>query len=263
MNQQMELFLSKLDEKLEEKLNQQTNTITTAVTANVMEALDDKIKQLMVENQNLKDKVEKLEQKITNLENDKRKNNLIFFGVEEIEKREAELVDHIKDTIEDAGIHIESHEINNVRRIGAQTGKNRPVIATISTVWKKHLILKAKSNLPAGVYVKEDFSREILEARKQLQLKVDEERKKGNIAFLRGDRLVIKKQDNQREKRKRDKTISPNLPSVKKPNTTKNSKNQTNKVNKNDHQEILKPSILQYMGRDRTNSTSNSENSKN
>ncbi|CAG4990171.1 unnamed protein product [Colias eurytheme] len=131
-------------------------------------------------------------------------------------------------------------------------------------MWKKHLILKSKSKLPPGIYVKEDFPKDVLEARKKLQSKVEEEWKKGNIAFMRGDQLVIKKQkDNQREKRKRDKTVSPNLPTLKKPNTHNELENKANKAKSTGQKDILKPNILQYMGRDRTTSTSNSESSKN
>ncbi|XP_062532928.1 uncharacterized protein LOC134201700 [Bombyx mori] len=263
-NEQMELLFSKFDAKLDEKLNQQTQTLTTAVTKNVMEAIDEKMKILMEENQELKSEVSRLKRKINTLEKEKRKSNLIFFGVDENGKRETELVDYIKGIIEEAKVHIDSHEINNIYRIGAQTSENRPVVVTFSTMWKKHLILKSKSNLPTGIYVKEDFPKDVLEARKKLQPKVEEEWKKGNIAFMRGDQLVIKKQkDNQREKRKRDKTISPEFQTMKKPNTHNETGNKTNKAKTIGQKEILKPNILQYMGRDRTTSTSTSGNSKN
>lgn len=260
----MELLLLKLDAKLEEKFNQQTNIITTAVTTNVLEALDEKMKKLMEENQKLKDKVTILEQKINNLEKDKRKNNLIFFGIEGNGKREAELVDYIKETIEEAGTHLDSHEIKNIYRIGAQTSKNRPVVVTLSTVWKKHQILKAKSNLPAGIYVKEDFPKEVLEARKQIQPIVEAEWKKGNIAFLRGGQLVIKKHtNNQREKRKRNQSVSPNSETVKKPNTANNFETQANKTYTTGQRELLRPGILQYLERDTTKPTPTTDSSKN
>lgn len=118
------------------------------------------------------------------------------------------------------------------------------------------LILKSKSKLPTGIYVKEDFPKEVLEARKQLQPKIEEEWKKGNKAFLRGDQLVIKKpQDYQREKRKRENTVSPNLSTQKKQNTSNNFKNPSTKTINAGQKEILKPNILQYIGRDRSFST--------
>ncbi|CAB3252455.1 unnamed protein product [Arctia plantaginis] len=108
-----------------------------------------------------------------------------------------------------------------------------------------------------SIYVKEDFPKDVLEARKKLQSKVEEAWKTRTIAFMRGDQLVINKQ------RKRDKTVSPNLPTLKKPNTHNKPENPPNKVKTIGQKVILKPNILQYMGRDRTTSTTFSESSKN
>ncbi|XP_063618245.1 uncharacterized protein LOC134791133 [Cydia splendana] len=67
-----------------------------------------------------------------------------------------------------------------------------------------------------GIYMKEDYSKEVLEKRKQLQSQVEEEKKKGNIAFLVHDKLVVKKpKENTREKRKREESKSPNSSALK------------------------------------------------
>lgn len=60
-----------------------------------MEALDEKMKLIMKEN--------KLETEVKFVKDEKRKNNLVFFGIEEIGKTECELVDCIKDLIVDSG----------------------------------------------------------------------------------------------------------------------------------------------------------------
>ncbi|KAF9822900.1 hypothetical protein SFRURICE_010429 [Spodoptera frugiperda] len=87
MEKQMEILLSKINEKLKE----QTATLTTAITRNVMEALDEKFK---------KTTTSKLELK------EKRKNNVIFFGIEERGKTELELVNFVKEILVDSGIQI-------------------------------------------------------------------------------------------------------------------------------------------------------------
>lgn len=212
----MEILLSKINEKF----NEQTITLTTAITKNVMEALDEKMKILMEENNNLKSRVTDLEQKIKFLEKEKRKNNLILFGIEEKGKTETELVDFVRETLVESGTHLDSQEISYIQRIGTQSDRNRPVLISLTTIWKKHLILKNKRNLPTNVYVKEDFPKEVLEIRKQLQPKVDTERKNGNIAFIKYDKLIVKKSINtNREKRKREITGSPTTSSQKKLNT--------------------------------------------
>ncbi|KAI8423455.1 hypothetical protein MSG28_012587 [Choristoneura fumiferana] len=60
MDKSMELLLHKLDEKLEK----QTEKITHSVTKNVMEALDEKMKTIIEENNILKNKISELEQKL-------------------------------------------------------------------------------------------------------------------------------------------------------------------------------------------------------
>ncbi|CAH0713782.1 unnamed protein product, partial [Brenthis ino] len=118
------------------------------------------------------------------MELEKRKYNLVFFGIEESGKLEAEMVDYIKDIIKETGTHIDSQEIKNIYRIGKNNNKSRPVVVTLTSLWKKHTILKNKANLPPGINVKEDYTKEVLEKRKKLQPQLEEERKKGNIAYL-------------------------------------------------------------------------------
>lgn len=250
----MEFLLNQIDEKLK----QQTVTITTSVTESVMGMIEEKMRMITEENSILKTKVTQLEQKIITLQNEKRKNNLVFFGVEELGKTESELVDYIKDLIIETGTYFSSQEISNVYRIGQRTNnKNRPVIATITTLWKKHQILKNKTKLPPGIYIKEDYSREVLEKRKQLQLTVEEEKQRGNIAFLKHDKLVvIKPKDSSREKRKRQESTSPNSLNQKKATTASDSV-QTTKIGT---KEIIRPNILNYVEKGRTSTLGTPKN---
>ncbi|CAG4910871.1 unnamed protein product [Colias eurytheme] len=253
MDKSMELLFSKIDEKL----NQQTKILTAAVTKNVMEAIDERFKAITEENTKLKTKISSLEQKLNTIELEKRKYNLVFFGIEESGKGEAEMVDYIKDIIIETGTYIESHEIKNIYRIGKKNNKSRPVVVTIASIWKKHIILKNKTHLPPGIYVKEDFTREVLEQRKQLQPQLMREREKGNIAFLKYDKLIVKKPtEKTRDKRKREETGSPNSHNT---STQKkiNSKEMTNTVfPKSSAKEIIKPNIFNYVERGRTASLS-------
>lgn len=255
MEKSMELLLLKLDEKLDKKLNQQTKLITESVTKNVMEALDERIKIITEENTKLKSKVSTLEQKLNTIEKEKIKYNLVFFGIEEMGKSEVELVDYIKETVIETGTHLDSNEISNIYRIGKiNNNKNRLVVVSITSIWKKHAILKNKANFPPGIYVKEDYSREVLEKRKQLQPQVEEERKKGNIAFLKYDRLIVKKPtDKNRDKRRREESGSPNSSTKKKVSTKENSRPSLAKTTT---KEIIKPNILEYVERGRSSSLS-------
>lgn len=60
--------------------------------------------------------------------------------------------------------------------------------------------------------MKEDFPKEVLKKRKQLQVQVGEERKKDNLTYLKFDKLVTKapQHDTNRDKRKREEFGFPN-----------------------------------------------------
>lgn len=242
----MELLLNKLDEKFKN----QTELITHSVTKSVMEALDEKMRTIMEENTKLKDKISELESKLKRADIEKRKNNLVFFGINENIKFEAELVDFIKEIIVDMGVHMDSQEISKVYRVGKKTdNKIRPVVVTITTQWKKHLIMKNKPNLPQGVNIKEDYPKEILDKRKQLQPQVEEEIKKGNIAYIKYDKLIVKKSKENREKRKRETSDSPKTPSEKKTNKKSTMNNLLPTLSKTHTREIIRPNTLNYVER--------------
>lgn len=57
-------------------------------------------------------------------------------------------------------------------------------------------------------YITEDFSKEMLEIRKDLQEKLKLEKEKGNEAFIRNNKLIIKEKT-EVEKRKRESSASP------------------------------------------------------
>lgn len=113
------------------------------------------------------------------------------------------------------------------------TNKPRPVLCSFINNWKKNEIIKNKRNLKT-IHVNEDYSKEVLERRKELQPKLVEERKKGNTAYLKYDKLIVKKNNTSQEKRKREISVSPsnynNQPKKQQTiNTTKS--NRTNAFN--------------------------------
>ncbi|GBP67286.1 hypothetical protein EVAR_43797_1 [Eumeta japonica] len=169
--------------KLEKKLNQQTFVKTTAVKSNVMEALNEKLSSSVKENNNLKKKGNLFRTKIKYRRKRETKHNLIYLGIQEMDKTETELVEYIKELIVGAGVHLDSQEINCVQRISRWTEKkNRPVVVSFSFIWQKRLIIKNKTNFLQGIYIKEDSPKEIFEKKRKLQVQVEEERKKGNFA---------------------------------------------------------------------------------
>ncbi|CAH2104093.1 unnamed protein product [Euphydryas editha] len=204
MENQMELFF----EKIKEQMSVQTKQITELVT-----------------------RIEMLQHKINFLEDNKRRHNLILFGVSESEQ-EGSLLDYVKTTIEkETKITIQPHEINTVQRLGAKGKGTRPLLVSFTSIWKRNLILKNKNRkhnpTKSTITIKEDFSKDVLLKRKELIPQLLQEKEKGKIAYLKKDKLIIidPKEANPM-KRKRNPKESPNdktntnRPSFKIPNTS-------------------------------------------
>lgn len=203
MEEQFQLLFDKM--KIE--MQNQTEELTTKI----MEKMDEKLKPILEENGKLKIKVENLEKKVEYLEREKKRNNIIIHGLKEEEKSVLELFLNLKKCFFD-GMHItlEEFEINKIHRIGKLNNgeKPRPILVSFVSEWKKTEVMRNKKKLKE-LYIMEDFSKETLEKRKALQPKLMEERKKGNFAYIKYDKLIIKDNSNSKDKRKREISISP------------------------------------------------------
>lgn len=201
MEEQFQLLFDKM--KIE--LANQTTSITESITNTIMERMEEKLQPIITENKNLKTKVEKLEEEIEYLKREKKNNNIIIFGLKEGEKSSTQILDKVKVAFkDDLDINIEEREVNKIYRLGEinKENKPRPILLSLVSAWKKSEIMKNKKNLK-NLYVKDDFSKEVIEKRKELLPKLEEERKKGNIAYLKYDKLIIK-ENVPKEKRKRE-----------------------------------------------------------
>ena len=144
----------------------------------------------------MNEKIKELENKTEDLENQSRRNNLCFDGVKEdanelwsvSEKKIKELVSS------NLNISLDEFSIERAHRVGKKdaAGKPRTIVAKFNNYKTRETILKNKKCLKGtNVFVREDFSQKVLAKRKELLPKMHEERKKGNIAFLSFDKLVV------------------------------------------------------------------------
>lgn len=183
-------------------------------TEDIMTRIDEKLAPFTLEMQELRSENEKLKEKIYNLEKNKRLNNLILYGIEERETSTVNLIENIKKKFkDDLNITFEDRDVNKINRIGKKNTENeraRPILLTFVNLWKKNEIVANKKKLK-NVHVSEDYPKEILDVRKKLLPKLEEERKKGNYAFINYDKLVIKQGKSGNEKRKREPSTSPNV----------------------------------------------------
>lgn len=198
-----------LFESLKLEMQKQTADLTESITNNLMERMDEKLNPIIEENKKLKQKISDLETEIEYLKRGKKSNNIIIFGLEENEKSTIELYQTVKEIFKgDLNINIEQHEVNQIYRLGKNKAQKepRPVLCSFVSAWKKDEIMKNKKSFK-NIYVAEDYTKEVLEKRKALLPQLQEERKKGNTAFLSYDKLVVKEANT--DKRKREPTSSP------------------------------------------------------
>ncbi|XP_063394702.1 uncharacterized protein LOC134679684 [Cydia fagiglandana] len=203
MEAQFELYF----EKMQKEMHAQTEVITTRIT----ETIDTKLKPLIEENDKLKKKVDLLEKKVEFMEKEKKSNNIIIHGLCESEKSTTELINHVQEKfLTELNISLEALDINKMYRIGKnkKDDKPRPTLLSFVSGWKKTEIMRNK-NKSKELKLTEDHSKDILERRKALMPQLMEERNKGNIAYIKYDKLIVKEATNTKENRKRELSISP------------------------------------------------------
>lgn len=193
-------------------MQNQTAELKDSITKSIMDKMEEKLIPIVEENKNLKAKVEQLGKKMEYLKRGERNNNIIVFGLEEKEAYSYELIQKLKENLQnDLNMNLEDYEINKIYRIGNKnkdSSKPRPVLCSFINNWKKTEIIRNKKNLK-NIYVTEDYSKEVLEKRRALQTELAEEREKGKIAYLKYDKLIVKENNVSQEKRKRETSSSP------------------------------------------------------
>lgn len=201
MDNQFEIFFEKI------KLEMEKQTIT--LTNTLMATLESKLKPILEENIQMKSEIEKLQKRVDFFENQKRKSNLIIYGLKEEEKSSLELLSTLKNIVQnELNIELFDQEITKIHRLGREQRElPRPVLISFGNYWKRLEILKNKKKFKV-ISISEDFSKETLEKRKALKERLVMERKKGNYAYIKGDTLVVKSNKNT-DNWKRNNTVSP------------------------------------------------------
>lgn len=200
-----------LFENMKLEMQKQSTELKDSITNSIMDKMDERLQHIIVENKALKIKIEKLEKEIEYLKRDKKNNNIIIFEIGEEKNSTSELLQTVtKLFAKELNIKVAEYEVNNIYRIGKTRpdGKPRPILLSFVSMWKKNEIIKCRNNLK-DVYIKEDYSKEVLEKRKLLQVQLAEERKKGNFAYIKYDKIIIKGNDITNDKRKRVMSVSP------------------------------------------------------
>lgn len=169
MSSELSPEMSLLLTKMTEQLKIQTNVITENITAVILQKVDEKLKPIIEENQNLRNEVDKLNNKLINLEaNSKRKNVLIHGLPEPNEESHEELTTLVTSTLNEIEVNLEIGEIDRLQRLGKKRDndvKIRPILLATTTLGKKIQILKNKKKMKSGTYITHDLPKAVLQAK--------------------------------------------------------------------------------------------------
>lgn len=113
-------------------------------------------------------------------------------------------------------VKISINELDFIRRIGKRAnGKPRPVVIGFIAWRMKLIIMKNKNvNKTDNLYITDDFPKKVLNEGNELKEQLDAEHKKGNIAFIRYNKLVVKESnEHQAESEHSKKRYSSKSPS--------------------------------------------------
>lgn len=196
MEEQLQKMMQMM-ENLQRDVNQGSSEVKTDISA-LNDNLNAKFDEVKKEVKEMREKVANQEERILAVENHNRKRNLIIFNVKEVESDSADLEQFLLTFFKNQ-MHIEVslEEIDVIYRLGKKNAKNdlsrpRPILIGFTTYRKKVLILSNKSKLSScKIGISDDFSKDILEKRKILKLKVEALKMKNVNARIKYDSIMV------------------------------------------------------------------------
>lgn len=143
----------------------------------------------------LKESLEPLVNKIDYIENQSRRNNVIFDGILEDSKetwQETEVKVH--EVLKSNMGFSDNLPIERAHRVGAKKAqKSRAIVVKFSSYKDREAVLRNGKKLKgSAVYVREDLSERILERRRVQLDQLKQARAQGKIAYFNYDRLIVK-----------------------------------------------------------------------
>lgn len=227
--EEIKLLIQGMKNDMESKfmeMNLKLSEMEDKISNNVNTHMNKKFDDLNCDLQELRSRLDDQEKRLYNLEKTSVERNLVFFGVSEHEKSYFDLLNTMIRIIDQKiGIPIQPLEIQSVKRLGKKSSKPRPVSLVLTTLGTKINILKNKKRLEGtGMYLSQEYPVTILEKRKVLKAQLMTEIQKGNTAYLKYDRLIIKEKPTSTTHKKRHLSVSPIQTTNK---TTNQNKNET------------------------------------
>lgn len=167
--------------------------------ADEVEKVSKEVEVVKVANVKIEGRLEAMDEKIDYLENQSRRNNLVFRGIwpkigETWEKCKEEVIELVNTKL---GITIGKEDIERAHRTQGK-GEPKPIVAKFKSYSVKEQILKNTNKLKdTNWFIMEDFSAKVIKERKVLLERMKDLRQNGWFATVRYNKLIAEKDDEQ------------------------------------------------------------------
>lgn len=183
MNQKIDALSIKLEDRYEE-LKSEITSLQTALEES-------------------KKETEQVKVKLEDLENRSRRNNLIIHGLgaeqssgESWDETEVKVCEILKEKLD---LDLDGTDFERVHRMGKATPSGRPVMAMCTNFKTKSRILKAaRDQKPEGIYISEDLTQSVRDARTSLHTLKKKKSELGYTAFMSFNKLIVKSASGQK-----------------------------------------------------------------
>ena len=131
------------------------------------------------------------------LENQSRRNNLVFDGIKEMPKETWATTEEKVCSVISNCLKLDTRDmaIERAHRVGkpdTNSTKPRPIVVKfLNHKDRANILENAKKLKNTGIFINEDFSAQVREKRKALLPQMRAAREKGDIAYLRYDQLIV------------------------------------------------------------------------
>ena len=189
--------------KMRAELRDDIKGVKTQVkqNSNDIEATKSRQAELEAENRELRERLAKAEQRVSQIDDDNRRNNVIVRGLPEtgpetLASTEEKLKDSLVNNLSMEREDVEKLQIDRAQRIGKSENGSRLVKVVFANNKDKACVLrKAREVKPQGLYYRDDFKISTLEARNRLKPGLLAARESQYQAHLVHEKLVVQHQD--------------------------------------------------------------------
>ena len=195
INQRMDLFAKEIEEV--KSSIEMTDSILTKQAGEIKQLQEKSkiIKTNEVAVLSVKTLTTNLQEKIVDLENRSRRNNLRVDGITEHANETWQVCEEkIKELLKNKLKLKEDIKIERAHRTGKGIeGKPRTIVFKLLSYKDKSLILGCAKRLSGtGIYINEDYAKETVEKRKKLWEEVKRHRREGKYAIIQYDKIIVR-----------------------------------------------------------------------